>query len=272
MWEGHWSLTNDPFTGAGGPYVKTSGHDEAVARLSDSIETGQRLAVIRAAAGMGKSVVLARVYAETRGPNRRFAKVSGPVDGPAMITGLAAGLGVVVPSGGSRSAAWKALADGIKLCRWQKLQAVLVIDDCQSLEEGADRRDLQRLSHLDPNPSTRLTVVQSFRESDGEDEESPTADPTPAWQLVIRLAPLTRSETERFVKEKLAAAGRTDPAFTPRSLSRLHDLSGGVPRGIDRLGSLSLMAAAVRGLELVTPDVVDGVARECTLPWPVFAA
>jgi hypothetical protein len=32
------------------------------------------------------------------------------------------------------------------------------------------------------------------------------------------------------------------------------------------------MAGALRGLERVTPDVVDGVARECALPWPEYAA
>ncbi len=270
MWQRHWKLNADPFLGPGSPYVRTSGHDEVVARLIDTIETNQRLAVIRSGAGMGKSLILSRVIAETRSPRRRLARVAAPVDGPSLIANLATGLGVSIAPGSSRPAAWKALADAVRLCRWQKLQAVLIIDDSQLLDDLADRRDLERLAHLDPNPATQLTIIQAVRDPD--DDPSPGVDLTPAWQLAIRLVALTRSESVRFIEEKLAAAGRTDPAFTPRALSRLHDLSGGVPRGIDRLGSLSLMAAAVRGLELVSPDVVDGVARECLLPWPEFAA
>jgi hypothetical protein len=38
----------------------------------------------------------------------------------------------------------------------------------------------------------------------------------------------------------------------------------GIPRGLDRLGSLALMAGALRGLEIITPEVVEGAARECT--------
>lgn len=270
MWTQHWQLTADPFRDGRAPYVRTSGHDEAVARLVASIETGERLAVLRASAGFGKTTVLARAVAETKGPRRRFAWSVGPVDGPGLLAGLATGLGVAVAPGASRAVAWKALADAVRLCHWQKTQAVLIVDGCHDLEAPADRLDLQRLTHLTPDPSARLTVIRSFREPD--DGTNPDDDVAPAWLLDTRLPTLLRSETVRFVEEKLAAAGRDDPAFTPRALWRLHDLSGGVPRGIDRLGSLCLMAGALRGLELVTPDVVDGVAAECTGPRVGFAA
>ncbi len=267
MWHDHWRLSGDPFPGPGSPYVRTTGHDEALARLVHTIEAGGRLAVLRAGAGLGKSVVLARAILATKGPQRRFARVSFPTDGVSMLAGLAGALGGVVPSGPGRPAAWKALGDAVKLCRWQKLHAVLVVDDCQELGDPADARDLERLAQLDPHPSTRLTVVQAFREPDEVDEGRGFAIPSPpAWELSIRLPPLTRSESLRFVAEKVAAAGRSTPVFTPLALVRLHDLSGGVPRGLDRLGSLALMAGASRGLELVTHDVVDGVARECSLP------
>lgn len=265
MWKRHWRIKGDPFLGPGAPYVPTSGHDEAVARLTSAIESGERLAVLRAGPGLGKSAVLARAVAESRAPRRRFARVHAPVDGPAMLAALAAGLGVPVATGAGRPAAWKALADAVRLCHWQKIHPILVIDDRHLLTEPADRRDLERLTHLTPNPAAWLTVLHAVCESDDD-------EPPPAWQVVIRLIPLLRSETSRYVDAKLAAAGRTDPAFTPEALRRLHDLSGGVPLGIDRLGSLSLMAGALGGLEQVTPDIVDGVARECTLRWPEYAA
>ena len=44
---------------------------------------------------------------------------------------------------------------------------------------------------------------------------------------------------------------------------RLHARSAGVPRGLDRLASLALLAGAVQRLEILSPEVVEGVAREC---------
>src|SRR5947209_5998095 len=96
VWERYWHLTRAPFLAPGSPYVSTAGHDEAVARLVDAIERAHRLAVVRGDEGLGKSTVVARAAAETRGPLRKFATVHGPTDAPALHSGLAEGLGVPV--------------------------------------------------------------------------------------------------------------------------------------------------------------------------------
>ena len=104
-----------------------------------------------------------------------------------------------------------------------------------------------------------------------DDDESSLSDPS--WQLAIRLRPLTRSETEHYISAKLSAVGRSDTVFTDRSIGRIYDLSGGNPRGVDRLATLALMAGAVRGLELIPSEVIDGVAQECEAPSTgIFAA
>jgi type II secretory pathway predicted ATPase ExeA len=266
VWKRHWRLTRDPFLDGGAPYVPTAPHQEAVARFVHTIESAQRRASVQAAPGRGKSVVLARALAEVRSPTRRVAHVSSPTDGAAMLSALAEGLGARMAPGAGRAAAWKVLADAVRLCRWQRLQVVLAIDDAQDLVAPTDRLDLDRLVQLDPHPEARLTVLLAFRTS-GVDEEVRTP-----WDLAIRLPALARGDAERYVTSKLAAAGRDDPTFTPRALHRLHAASAGVPRGLDRLASLALMAGAVRGLEIVTPEVVEGVTHECTLPAPNTAS
>jgi type II secretory pathway predicted ATPase ExeA len=238
-------------------------HEEAVARLVDTIETGQRRAVLTAGAGLGKSTVLARALAETRSPVRRSVLVSSSCDGASLLASLAEGLGRRVPLAASRALSWKALGEAVRLCRWQRFRVVLAIDDCQHLVDPVDRLDLARLDHLDIHPESRLTVLQVFR-SDEETEPSAAA-PSAPWELVIRLPALTRSDAETYLTTKLSFAGRQGLTFTPRAITRLHAASSGNPRTLDRLASLSLMAGALRGLEIVTPDVIEGVARECTL-------
>jgi type II secretory pathway predicted ATPase ExeA len=272
VWKRYWNLSADPFLGPGGPYVRTPGHDEAVARLVDAVETGQKVAVLRGAEGVGKSCVLARALGEVRHPKRRVSRSRGAFDGVAMAAALAEGLGVKVGADAGRRSAWKALADAVRLCRWQSLHAVLAVDDCQLLTHPDDVRDLERLSHLDPNPAARLTVLLSFRDPEIDDPGAPGWSGPSRWEPEARVPAMTRSETVRFVAERLAAAGRTEPGFSRGALARLHDLTGGVPRGVERLGSLALMAGALGGSPLVTPEVVDGVARECAPSWAGFAA
>ena len=182
--------------------------------------------------------------------------MSGLSDGPGWIGSLVAKLGGRIAADASRGPAWKALVESARLCRWQGLHLVIAVNDCHALEESPDRLDLERLDHLDLDPSARLTVLRIGR-PDGSDP-GPTT-----WDLAIRLARLTRSEAVGYLGAKLEMAGRTDPTFTPRAMTRLHAHSGGIPRGLDRLASFALIAGADRGLEIVTPEVVNSVASEC---------
>lgn len=234
-------------------FVALPGPREAEARLRHSVETGERRAVLRAAAGLGKSVVLARVLEAVRGPGRRVSLVRGPEDASAMMAGLVEALGVRTAGVETRSALWRKLSEAVKLCGLQGLGVVLAVDAAEQMEEpGA----IERLTHLEAGSGVRLTVLEVGREQDRDAGGDP-------WGLAIRLGPLTRSEAGFYVAEKLASAGRTEATFTPRALTRLHWLSEGVPRGLDRLASLALMAGAARGLEVIGPEVVEGVARDC---------
>jgi MSHA biogenesis protein MshM len=259
VWMRHWNLSRDPFLGQPVPYVATTAHEEAVARLVQTIESGPGRAVLRAGTGLGKSSVLARALAVTRRPARRAVAISCPADGVRLLSALAEGLGRRVPVDASRGLAWKILDESVRLCRWQRLRVVFAIDDCQHLTDPVDRLDLDRLVHLDPHPETHLTVLQAFRTLDNEAPAGRTAP----WELLIRLPALTRGDAESYLVAKLAAAGRDEPAFTGRAVARLHAVSSGNPRGLDHLASLALMAGALRGLEIITPEVIDGVASEC---------
>ena len=149
--------------------------------------------------------------------------------------------------------------ESARLCRWQGLQVVIALDDCQALGSDVDRLDLERLEHLDPDPAARLTVIRVGRPAVLDEARPALAD----WGLSIRLMPLTRGQAARYLAARLEAAGRPEPTFTPRALTRLHCLSGGVPGGLDRLARLAMMAGAIRGLEVIPPEVVDASAREC---------
>jgi type II secretory pathway predicted ATPase ExeA len=194
---------------------------------------------------------------------RRFVRVNAPLDGVSLIGMLAVGLGARLPREFDRCAAWRAFSDALKICRWQSIHAVVLIDDAHVLVEERDRRDLQRLEHFESDPTTQLTVLETFLESTGESSARWDGQPDPLGSVANRLHALTRSETDRYVAEKLAAATRVERTFTTRAVSRLYEATRGVPRGIDRLGTLSLMAGAVRRLAVITPDVIDYARSEC---------
>jgi MSHA biogenesis protein MshM len=257
MWEHHWGMNRDPFREGDPTFVATPVHAEAVARLVHAIETGQRSAALNGAGGTGKSTVLNRALAETWSPLRKVARVTSPTDGLALHVELAERLGRRVPAGAERALAWRRLAEGVRLCHWQGQSVVFAVDDShQLLTDPAARLDMARLVDIAPRSEARVTLLRVGREGSG------VGDPA-SWELSIRLLPLTRGAAGRYLADKLASAGRDGLTFTPGAITRLHALSGGVPRGLDRLASLSLMAGAMKRLEVIPPEVVEGVTREC---------
>ena len=138
---------------------------------------------------------------------------------------------------------------------------MLAVDDSQTLIVAGGTDDLRRLAQLGAVAGGPVTVLLVDGRADRSDQ-LPETD----WTLAVRLKGLTRTEVEAYLAARLAAAGGTESPFTGRAIARLHLLSDGVPRGINRLASLCLMAGASRGLEAVSSELVDGVAGECHLP------
>jgi MSHA biogenesis protein MshM len=258
VWMRHWGLARDPFAEPDSPYVPLPSHDEALARLVHTIETAQRRVVISAAAGLGKTTVLRKALVETRSPQRRFASVSCPPDGSLLFTQLAERLGERVGRDPGRLGSWRALERAIRVSSLEGFQVVLAVDDCDLRGAHPVRRELDSLVQLGSKSSAGLTIIQLQRT-----DHHHRSDSTGAWSLAISLRPLTRSQVERYLETKLDAAGCTEPIFTPRAITRLHSLSAGVPSGLQRLAVLCLIAGAVRGLEVIPPELVDGVALEC---------
>ncbi len=260
VWMSHWGLSHDPFADFDSSYVSLPTHDEAVARLKYAIETAQRRVVFAGPSGLGKTLVTRKARSESLSPGRRFVSVSFPRDGAVLFAQRAERLDQRVGREPTRVAAWRALERGIRLAALQGIQVVITIDDCDDQVEPHARRDLESLALLGASASRGLTIIQ-VEQTDAEVQGiSPGT-----WSLVIGLLPLTRSQAETYLRTKLERAGSAEPIFTPRAITRLQAVCRGIPRGLDQLASLCLMAGTVRGLEVIHADLVDAVASEC---WP----
>jgi type II secretory pathway predicted ATPase ExeA len=260
----YWGLHRDPFREQDCFWVSLPGHQEAVARLLYTIDAGQRLVVMDGPSGTGKSRVLRQVVEQARKPSRRFARFSGPIGGEGLVARLASGLGATTSSLIDGANAWRSLERSVQLMGLQGLQVVLAID-AQSSGGPEDRALIHRLGHLGESTGTLVSVLLVM-------EEGVLETAAWDWTLAVRLKRLLRSEVERYLNAKLEDAGCGDGIFTPRALTRLHLLSDGGLRGVDRLASLCLIAGATRGVEAVSSDLVDAVACECRqpMPYPVF--
>jgi type II secretory pathway predicted ATPase ExeA len=234
VWIEHWGCASDPFEGPNSAYVPLRSHEQAVARLAREVAMPARRCLLWAEAGLGKSRVLERLISAARDPRRKFVAITCLADSQPLVVRLAELLG----SRGTtdRFKAWISVERALRAAALARAHFVFVIDDFHRLEAAADRADLENLSTL----NSAVTIIEAGhgRVPDGK-------------QSLIGLD----------------AVGCRDTIFTPRAVTRLHGLSEGVPRALERLATHSLMAGADRGIEVVTADVVDGAHTRLEFAW-----
>jgi len=254
MWISHWNLSFDPFRPGAVPYVETPPHEEAVARLVHRIESGDRRISLRAEAGLGKSTVWAEVARRLRSPSRRIISIRQPADGGALLRGLLDSLAGRDPRDRERSVALGRLLDACRLARARGLGLVIGVDGDGLLDQAEDLRLLDRIEAIGAQSGARFSLIVAGRGPRTE------ADP---WTLAVRLRRLSRFEAAAYLAAKLLAAGREDPVFSDRAVSRWHAIARGCPLALDRLAGLALRAGALERREILSTEVVEGVARQC---------
>jgi hypothetical protein len=153
--------------------------------------------------------------------------------------------------GSGRDGVWRALARTLCAAALEGYHVVFIVDGWDTDPGPTTMQDLTALMDAAGPQGLPPSLIRVGR---GTDEARDS------WTVAIGLERLTRSESETYVGAKLGSAGCRERIFTPRAFSRLHSWSEGVPRTLDEIATFALVAGAVQGREVVTPDVVDGVA------------
>ena len=261
MYQSHWGLRESPFRGLVDPkfFYQSPMHEEALARLQFLVEQRRRLGLLIGPPGSGKSLLLEVFAAQLRRRGGPVAKLSLLGVEPAeMLWLLAAGWGLSLAPTQSLPALWRAITDRLIEYRYQRLEAVAILDDA----DGADAAVLQhvaRLARFDPSPETPLSIVLAGRNEGMSRLDSRLLD---LAELRIDLEPWEAADTADFLNTLLAQAGRQSPVFAKPAVARLHELSHGIPRRAAQLADLALLAGAGQELEQIDAEVVEGVYRE----------
>ncbi len=251
VWLRYWGLRRDPFAEEASCFVSMPSHDEAFARLVFAIERGHRLVDLEAGAGMGKTTVVRQALRATRDPRRRAILIPAATPALGLFDRMARAIGSGCERPSDRGNLSGPILRGFRSAAIEGIQVVLVLDQWDTDPGPAVMQDLLALVGSSDNVGPSPTIIRSGRA---------LADDDRSRALSIGLERLTRSEAETFVAGRLAGAGCHDRIFTPRAVGRLHSWSEGVPGTIGELASLAMLTAASQRAEVVTPDLIDGIA------------
>jgi len=273
MYEEYWRLHSRPFENRVGSdaYYPAETHQAAMLKLRYAIENRRAAALLCGPSGMGKSLVsdmLLRQLSETFRPLHHL--VFPALDSQQLLRYL-------VHQVDSQSSDWPR-EPSADLLRFEKFlqsnlqaqrHAVIIVDEAHLLEQHG---------LLEP---LRLLLNVGAAQSPGES----------AWTLVLTGQPTLLSHVERYhpLDERLAvkcmlnrflpdetvgyiqhrmraAGGNAQALFDDQALERIHHLSQGIPRRINRLCDLALMVGFAEERHVISGSVIDSVYGDLAAP------
>ncbi len=266
MYQTYWQLQSRPFNDTYDPrmYYPGDAHQGALLKLRYVIENRRGAAALSGAAGLGKSLlvqILSRQLPEIYQP--RVHLVFPQMSHVELLTYLADELE------GTLSPPTSAGADrGIRRlqhCLSENTRAgrhcVMVIDESHLLKDMGtletmrlllnfqtdDQPDLTLLLVGQPNLLTALSRTSSLEE-----------------RIAVKclLRPFTVEETVSYISHRLTAAGSAHMIFDQEALERIHALSFGIPRRINRLCDLALLIGYAEDRTTISPAHIDAVSEE----------
>lgn len=85
-----------------------------------------------------------------------------------------------------------------------------------------------------------------------------------AQRIAIRnhLENLNEEETQKYIMHRLAVVGRTQQVFKESTYKLIYEKSGGIPRRINHICDLALLAGFGKELSIIDEEVIKDVSSD----------
>lgn len=267
MYKTFFKLQSNPFGTSPDPrFLYMMPHTrEALACLEYGISARKGFTVLTGEVGTGKTTLLRKALSSFNGRRVSTAFVFNPrLEVLDFLEFVLTDFGIL-PSTRTKSGML------LQLNRWlieryrMEETCVVVVDEAQNLSWEL-LEEIRLLTNLETSSEKLLQIVLSGQPELEEKLRHPSVRQLrQRVALWCRTLPLSESQTQAYVAERLRIAGATWSIFAPEALTLVHRYSSGIPRVINLLCEHALIVAYVEQTSQVTAPMVEGVAAELEL-------
>lgn len=259
MYEEYWQLETKPFEPAANPQFlfPCGAHQAAIHKLRYAIESRRPAALLVGPAGIGKTLAWQNLAVQLDGALGSHAHLIFPLMTPRdMLTYVGHELGISPTNGQpTLEESIRNLESMLIANREHGKLAVLAVDEAHLLEDAGLLDTLRLLMNLCIGGEPLFTLLLIGQTPAlGMMERYNNLDER--LEMKVQLKAFTYEETAGYIEHRLVIAGASRPLFTSQALEVAHQLSGGIPRKINRLCDLALMVGFAAGdVEIDAPQL-----------------
>ena len=269
MYEKHWGLQKTPFgtDPSAESFFASSTHQGALLKFRFLVDHRRGAGVLVGPSGAGKTRLLQALLPRIDANSAPVVNIVYPLMSPLeLLCCIVTELGGIHSAnvGTSMDVLVKQLVERLRTLATEGRPAVIVIDDAHAISNRQVFQMLYLLLNLQQHPGVEFTLILV-----GQPELVAMTRRQPQLHDRISipcvLTAMSATETAEYVQHRLRAAGATEAIFSLAALQAVHELSGGLPRRINRLCDFALLVGFAEGLGLIDAQHIEGVSAELSL-------
>ena len=268
MYLEYWQLKEKPFENAADPrfFFHSSLHEEALNRLLYAVREKKGAAMLSGVYGCGKTLIAETLKDELSSNGRyRTAFLFNPLmDNVDLLREIVYQLGPRETLPRDKTELLHRLGTILEQNDNDGKNTVVIIDEAQIIQDEKVFDELRLLLNFQRKGSFLLTLVLI-----GQPELSDRVNNMKQLQQRISVSyyldRLSLEKVEQYIRHRLRVAGREAPIFTPDAVRLISEQSGGIPRRINHLCDLALLAGFSQGASEITPAIIQDVSQDLEL-------
>jgi len=256
LYEKYWGLLASPFQNVPDPtfYFPSAMHQEGLRRLLYTIEHGKGAAMLTGAIGCGKTTLAREFMTVLTEDKYDVALITNPdLPRDEFLQEVNHQFTIEAP-GQMKAQLWRALTSRCSENLAAGKETVLIVDEAHCICDNEVFEVLRQILNLQLNDRYLICLILLGQP---ELKERVAQNPQLDQRVAIRyhLGPLDGAETLKYVHHRLRLAGSRGKReiFSPEALQLIWQYSSGIPRNINNLADLCLLA----GFQSQRP-VIDG--------------
>jgi len=264
MYADYWQLSCMPFENTPDPrfFYASSQHQEGLARLAYVVQSRKGAGVLTGVFGCGKTLI-ARSLLRELSPNRfRIIYIANPLMSEVeLLHGIAYKLNIPDLVQKRSDILIDSLIESIEHSLKENARdgkdTLLLVDEAHVIRDEKVFEELRLLLNFQDEERFFLTLLLM-----GQPELKEMVDRNkPLSQRICvgyHLAALNAQESSDYVRHRLNVAGaRNTSIFTEKALKVLYEFSGGIPRRINQLADMALMAGMGKEVKYIDEALIQ---------------
>jgi type II secretory pathway predicted ATPase ExeA len=258
MYEEYWGLSEKPFLSTPNPrfLYNSAQHKEALTRLIYTVQEGLGAGMLTGIFGCGKTVIAQTLLQQLSAEKYKTANIVNPrLDDVDLLRMIVHHLGSTEPPI-RKTDVLNILHDILLNNLRNGKETVIIIDEAHSIDNDNIFEELRLLLNFQLEDRFLLTLLLV-----GQPELKQKIDKNIQLEQRISvkcyLGSLSAEDTQNYIIHRLAVANQTEPIFAEKAISSIFSYSGGIPRRINRLCDMCLLAGFAKKIDRVDDDVVQ---------------